>query len=59
MRASISSGSLSYDFGETAFSIYVCQIGVFQDFNFLIYWWLKWARSVPEFVCWAGGSLFQ
>jgi len=59
VRACIWSGSLSYDFGVTAFSIYVYQIGVILDFNILIYWWWKWARSVPEFVCWAGGSLFQ
>jgi len=39
LRACIWSGLLCYDFGVTTFRIFICQPGVFQNFNILIYWW--------------------
>jgi hypothetical protein len=45
LRASIWSGSLSYNFGVTAVWVHICQPGVLQNFSISIYWWRQWGSA--------------
>jgi len=50
--ACIRNGSLSYNFGVTAYWLYTCQSCVFHNNTFLMNWWRRWGRTITIFVEW-------